>query len=96
MIHACNGPASVGAQWRPSSSCAGPVLHPHSTTSTCKNPYVDEGFHIKRAGLVWNFDVNPGRFAHGKVLLYFWLGLFETGPETALPGLAAWAWASIH
>ena len=50
-----------------------------------QNPYVDEGFHIKRAGLVWNFDVNPGRFAHGKVLLYFWLGLFETGPETALP-----------
>lgn len=50
-----------------------------------QNPYVDEGFHIKRAGLVWDFDVNPGRFAHGKVLLYFWLGLFETGPETALP-----------
>lgn len=49
-----------------------------------QNPYVDEGFHIKRAGIVWNFDQNPGRISHGKLLLYYWLGLFETGPETAL------------
>ena len=39
--------------------------------------YVDEGFHITRAMRVWDFAENPGRFAHGKVLLYFWLGLFE-------------------
>jgi len=39
--------------------------------------HLDEGFHLSRAMTVWNFDVNPGRFAHGKMLLYFWLGLFE-------------------
>lgn len=49
-----------------------------------QNPYIDEGFHIKRASVVWDFAQNPGRFSQGKVLLYFWLGLFETGPLTAL------------
>jgi len=48
-------------------------------------PYVDEGYHLKRAALVWSFDQNPGRFSHGKVLLYFWLGLFEDNPLSALP-----------
>jgi hypothetical protein len=39
--------------------------------------HLDEGFHLSRALTVWNFEENPGRFAHGKMLLYFWLGLFE-------------------
>lgn len=43
--------------------------------------HLDEGFHLSRALTVWNFDVNPGRFAHGKMLLYFWLGLFERQAE---------------
>lgn len=42
--------------------------------------FIDEGFHARRADIVWDFDQNPGRFAHGKVLLYFWLGLFESSP----------------
>ena len=38
-----------------------------------QDAYVDEGFHIWRAMDVWQFDENPGRFAHGKLLLYYWL-----------------------
>ena len=45
--------------------------------------YIDEGFHVKRASWVWDFKTNPGHFAHGKVLLYFWLGLFESPPPGA-------------
>ncbi|MCU0515184.1 MAG: glycosyltransferase family 39 protein [Anaerolineae bacterium] len=50
-------------------------------------PYVDEGFHLRRAMRVWDFAENPGRFAHGKVLVYFWMGLFEADntPRTMLP-----------
>ena len=47
-------------------------------------PYVDEGYHIRRGAIVWDFEVHPGRFAHGKVLLYFWLGLFDGPPTTNL------------
>ncbi len=52
---------------------------------TVQHPYVDEGAHTSRAVQVWDFDENPGRYAHGKVLLYYWLGLFETKPTVALP-----------
>lgn len=53
---------------------------------TLQNPYVDEGFHIARALKIYDFEVNPARFAHGKLLLYFWLGLFDTNdPATMLP-----------
>ena len=38
-----------------------------------QDAYIDEGFHIWRAMDVWHFDENPGRFAHGKLLLYYWL-----------------------
>lgn len=38
-----------------------------------QDAYIDEGFHIWRAINVWELDENPGRFAHGKLLLYFWL-----------------------
>lgn len=46
---------------------------------TAQDPYIDEGFHGVRAGVVWSFADNPGRFAHGKVGVYFWLGLFHGG-----------------
>jgi hypothetical protein len=52
---------------------------------TVQDPYLDEGFHIKRAAVVWDFDQHPGRISRGKVLLYFWLGLFEADPHIALP-----------
>lgn len=38
-----------------------------------QDAYIDEGFHIWRAMNVWEFDENPGRIAHGKLLLYYWL-----------------------
>jgi len=41
-----------------------------------QDAYLDEGLHIRRALEVWSFEQNPGRFAHGKLLLYFWVGLF--------------------
>lgn len=52
-----------------------------------QQPYVDEGFHLSRAVRVWDFAENPGRFAHGKVLVYFWMGLFEADNtiQTMLP-----------
>ena len=50
------------------------IRHHHPTWQYA---YVDEGFHARRAAVVWDFEQNPGRFAHGKVLLYFWMGLFE-------------------
>ena len=34
--------------------------------------------------MVWSFDEHPGRFANGKLLLYYWLGLFELPPISAL------------
>ncbi len=39
--------------------------------------YIDEGFHTARAVRVWDFDEHPAHFSHGKLLLYYWLGLFE-------------------
>ncbi|HEX3052787.1 MAG TPA: glycosyltransferase family 39 protein [Aggregatilineaceae bacterium] len=60
-----------------------------------QEPYIDEGFHIVRGSFAWDFDQNPGRFSHGKVLLYYWLGLFESEPtnylHTARNGMALWA-----
>jgi hypothetical protein len=52
-----------------------------------QQPYVDEGFHLSRAVRVWDFAENPGRFAHGKVLVYFWMGMFEAENtlQTMLP-----------
>lgn len=49
-------------------------------------PYVDEGFHLRRALKIYDFEENPARESHGKLLLYFWLGLFDTdNPRTMLP-----------
>ncbi len=47
-------------------------------------PYVDEGSHSVRAAAAWQFEVHPAREAHGKLLTYFWLGLFAGPPATAL------------
>ncbi|NDJ86032.1 MAG: hypothetical protein GYB66_09115 [Chloroflexi bacterium] len=47
-------------------------------------PHIDEGFHVSRAIVVWDFDRNPGQFMHGKLLLYYWLGLFDLQPVSAL------------
>lgn len=47
-------------------------------------PHVDEGFHVSRAIQVWDFAQNPGRFMHGKLLIYYWLGLFDLQPVTSL------------
>ncbi len=46
--------------------------------------YLDEGFHISRGAFVWDFNVNPGRISEGKMLLYYWLGIFEAPPTQAL------------
>lgn len=51
---------------------------------TLQEPFVDEGAHVQRARVVWSFDENPGRFANGKLLLYYWLGVFELPPVDAL------------
>src|SRR5579859_2293907 len=46
--------------------------------------FIDEGLHNQRASVVWQFQVNPGSFSQGKLLSYFWMGLFEGNRETAL------------
>ena len=51
---------------------------------TALEPYVDEGSHLVRGAAVWHFETHPARLAHGKLLTYFWLGLFEGPPSTAL------------
>jgi hypothetical protein len=51
---------------------------------TLQEPFIDEGAHVQRARVVWSFDEHPGRFANGKLLLYYWLGLFELPPISAL------------
>jgi 4-amino-4-deoxy-L-arabinose transferase-like glycosyltransferase len=48
------------------------------------DPYIDEGFHLRRAAIVWDLEVNPGRIAHGKPLIYYWYGLFEADPRNTL------------
>ena len=47
-------------------------------------PYVDEGAHITRAAAIWDFSRHPAQFSNGKLLLYFWLGLFDEMPSTNL------------
>lgn len=47
--------------------------------------YVDEIRHIERAAIVYKFDVNPLALSHGKLLTYYWIGLFS--PQLTLNGL---------
>ena len=46
--------------------------------------FVDEHYHIGRAEIVYNFDRNPVQFSNGKLLFYYWLGLFFIGGDSAL------------
>lgn len=46
--------------------------------------FVDEHYHIGRAEIVYNFDRNPVQFSNGKLLFYYWLGLFFVGGDSAL------------
>jgi len=52
---------------------------------TRQEAYLDEGFHLKRAEVVYDLDEHPARSSHGKLGLYFWLGLFQPEPPIALP-----------
>lgn len=47
--------------------------------------YLDEIRHIMRAQAVYRFDMNPLTLSHGKLLLYYWLGVFS--PDLSLHGL---------
>jgi len=44
--------------------------------------FMDEYRHISRAQLVYMPGYNPIEFAHGKLLLYYWLGLFAPQRNT--------------
>jgi hypothetical protein len=46
--------------------------------------FVDESHHIQRGGIVYTFDRNPVELSHGKLLFYYWLGLFLPGGDSAL------------
>lgn len=39
--------------------------------------YQDETYHLRRAGDVYRFADNPIAYAHGKLLLYYWIGAFR-------------------
>jgi 4-amino-4-deoxy-L-arabinose transferase-like glycosyltransferase len=41
--------------------------------------FVDERSHITRARIVYHLDRNPAQYSHGKLLYYYWLGLFRPG-----------------
>lgn len=55
-----------------------------SQNLTRQEPYIDEGFHAARAAVIWDFEAHPARFSHGKLLVYFWLGIFESSPPNFL------------
>lgn len=53
--------------------------------------FVDEYNHIRRAQVAYDFDYNPMQTSHGKLLFYYWIGLFDPeGPGT----LAVSRWAN--
>lgn len=62
---------------------------------TAQVPHIDEGFHVSRAVRVWSFEQNPGRFMHGKLLLYYWLGIFDpvriSGLHLIRTAIALWS-----
>ncbi|MBN2303123.1 MAG: hypothetical protein JXQ72_01520 [Anaerolineae bacterium] len=55
------------------------VHHPMEQPS-----FVDENHHITRAQIVYHFNQNPTAFSHGKLLYYYYLGLFTSGGTSAL------------
>jgi len=46
--------------------------------------FVDEVSHIERSEIIYTLGRNPADVSHGKLLTYYWLGLFETGRTSAL------------
>lgn len=48
--------------------------------------YQDETYHLRRAEAVYRFEDNPIAYAHGKLLLYYWIGAFR--PAYTEAGLA--------
>lgn len=48
--------------------------------------YQDETYHLRRAEAVYRFADNPIAYAHGKLLLYYWIGAFD--PAYTEAGLA--------
>jgi 4-amino-4-deoxy-L-arabinose transferase-like glycosyltransferase len=46
--------------------------------------FVDENYHVRRAELAYQFDRNPVEFSNGKLLFYYWLGLFVPTGKSAL------------
>ena len=57
--------------------------------------FVDEYNHIRRAQVAYDFDYNPMQTSHGKLLFYYWIGLFDPeGPGTL--AVSRWANALIR
>lgn len=46
--------------------------------------FVDEVSHIERSEIIYTLGRNPADVSHGKLLTYYWLGLFETRRTSAL------------
>ena len=46
--------------------------------------FVDEVSHIERSEIAFTTERNPTEYSHGKLLYYYWLGLFGTARTSAL------------
>ncbi|WP_119068019.1 glycosyltransferase family 39 protein [Aggregatilinea lenta] len=46
--------------------------------------FVDEYNHIRRAQAAYDFSYNPMEISHGKLLFYYWIGLFDPQGEGTL------------
>ena len=46
--------------------------------------FVDELSHIERSEVIYTIGTNPTEYSHGKLLYYYWLGLFGTDRTAAL------------
>lgn len=46
--------------------------------------FVDEVSHIERSEIIFTAERNPTEYSHGKLLYYYWLGLFGTARTNAL------------
>ena len=59
---------------------------PCGRANTALPLYQDETYHLRRAEAVYRFADNPIAYAHGKLLLYYWIGAFD--PAYTEAGLA--------
>lgn len=59
--------------------------------------FVDENYHATRGSFVYELDRNPADFSHGKLLFYYWLGLFvpEGDGALAVTRLAVALWSLV-